>query len=694
MRLVIIRLFILLGLLFPAFASAANISLVGYANYQLSGSSVILTADKVVNNDAGGISGTLRMRLWAFSSPYTGSQTGYVLASYSFGQLNGGRFFSGISSGTIAYTPPPNGTWYYTLFVEEYLGSGWSWQTYANFTGTVTVPSSSLSVPTCTLTKMQQGGGYSLSASCSPAVTSYTWSANTGFASTSPGGLIAAPTVTTTYTVTGSNAAGAGNTSSITITVAASVPVVEFYNFTLDNYFITADANEAAAIDGGAAGPGWTRTGNTFTSGGSTSVCRFYGSYSPGPNSHFYTVDPAECQWLIDQQIPTGDPRKLTTKSWNFESLDFVSTPATNQTCPSGTVPVYRAYNNGFYRSVDSNHRITTNLTAIQQQVACGWSNEGVVMCAPSGTTSGGTTSCGVVSFPLLSAYKTLKANGLAQSFTVSGRCNGTGSITITPAATVTTFEGVAALSAFDTNILSFTDCTPASSTSTHTSYYNNNYVPLGSDNGGYLVYLTPPTLPTSVTVGAAGIIGTATTFTNSTKATVVGRADESYVVAAETATTAIVNIISKSYNAAGILTLTVQDRYRISATGALSPVSSDLQFANGNTSHFILTFSTGTVQGGLIWSDAKTAITYNWAAANTYCTTSTIYGLTGWRLPNVTELNNYLGTAVWDGTVYSSNYWTSRVGAKLGTHTSLQPSSILVWDISDSSLAYAVCVH
>lgn len=164
--------------------------------------------------------------------------------------------------------------------------------------------------------------------------------------------------------------------------------IIEFYNSNLDNFFITADPIEAAAIDNGGAGPGWARTGNTFKWGGSSYICRFYGSFKPGPNSHFYTVDPAECQALKSAQFPPNDPRRLTTKSWNFESLDFVSTPAltggVNGTCVAGTVPVYRAYNNGFSRGVDSNHRITTNLSAIQQVVARGWANEGVVMCAPS----------------------------------------------------------------------------------------------------------------------------------------------------------------------------------------------------------------------------------------------------------------------------------------------------------------------
>lgn len=164
-------------------------------------------------------------------------------------------------------------------------------------------------------------------------------------------------------------------------TPVLATPVIEFYNTNLDNYFITADANEAAQIDGGSAGPGWSRTGNTFNSGGSTPVCRFYGSQSPGPNSHFYTVDPSECAALKQLQATTP----ATQKRWNFESLDFISTPATNGACTAGTVPVYRAYNNGYSRGVDSNHRITSNLAAIQEVVSRGWSNEGVVMCASSG---------------------------------------------------------------------------------------------------------------------------------------------------------------------------------------------------------------------------------------------------------------------------------------------------------------------
>jgi hypothetical protein len=62
-----------------------------------------------------------------------------------------------------------------------------------------------------------------------------------------------------------------------------------------------------------------------------------------------------------------------------------------NDACPSGLVPVYRAYNNGFARGIDSNHRITSNFAAYQQTVAAGWIGEGIVMCAPPNSAASAT---------------------------------------------------------------------------------------------------------------------------------------------------------------------------------------------------------------------------------------------------------------------------------------------------------------
>ena len=161
-------------------------------------------------------------------------------------------------------------------------------------------------------------------------------------------------------------------------TVAPTGTIVEYYNPDLDHYFIAADPGEQAFVDSGAVGH-WQRTGVTFVSGGSVPVCRFYGSISPGPNSHFYTASADECAQLKQLQATTP----ATQKRWNFESLDFLTTVPMNGACPTNTSPLYRAYNNGFSRGIDSNHRITRDQAAIQEVMARGWINEGVVMCAP-----------------------------------------------------------------------------------------------------------------------------------------------------------------------------------------------------------------------------------------------------------------------------------------------------------------------
>ena len=188
---------------------------------------------------------------------------------------------------------------------------------------------------------------------------------------------LAAPSQPLTYTCL---PPGSGRRVALDGGPAVAGDVIEFHNSNLDNYFITANANEAAAIDNGSAGPGWSRSGNTFGTGGAVPVCRFYGSQSPGPNSHFYTALADECAALKVLQAATP----ASQKRWNFESLDFSTMVPVGGSCPAGTAPVYRAYNNGFARGIDSNHRITTNLAAIQQVVGQGWRNEGVVMCAPA----------------------------------------------------------------------------------------------------------------------------------------------------------------------------------------------------------------------------------------------------------------------------------------------------------------------
>jgi hypothetical protein len=161
---------------------------------------------------------------------------------------------------------------------------------------------------------------------------------------------------------------------------------VEYYNVNLDHYFVTATAGEQNFVETGGAGPGWFRTGDSFrtltagaTTAGAMPVCRFYGSVSPGPNSHFYTLDPAECQGLKDLQAvqPATQPR------WNYEGIAFANYVPSASGCPGGTIPVYRYYNNGFPVK-DSNHRFVTDASVLPFMLSQGWSLEGVGMCAPA----------------------------------------------------------------------------------------------------------------------------------------------------------------------------------------------------------------------------------------------------------------------------------------------------------------------
>ncbi len=166
------------------------------------------------------------------------------------------------------------------------------------------------------------------------------------------------------------------------------VTVTEFYNTNLDHYFITSDEDEVAAIEAGRAGKGWQQTGYNFNAWmpqrnalDPPGTCRFYGSQSPGPNSHFYTISKEECAFLVkrSREVTPDKPR------WNLEYQNFFAAfePEADGTCKLGLLPVYRAYNNGFSKGIDSNHRFVTDRTLLQPLIAEGWVDEGVKLCTP-----------------------------------------------------------------------------------------------------------------------------------------------------------------------------------------------------------------------------------------------------------------------------------------------------------------------
>jgi hypothetical protein len=127
----------------PRPASAATVRFVGVANYTFDGNVAVLTADQVQNFRPVGISGTLYLELWAFPSPYSGSlQFGFKMAQYWLGQVSGGSYLSNLNSGPILFVQPPNGVWYFTLALTEYVAgpidNGFIFDDYVNFSTPVT----------------------------------------------------------------------------------------------------------------------------------------------------------------------------------------------------------------------------------------------------------------------------------------------------------------------------------------------------------------------------------------------------------------------------------------------------------------------------------------------------------------------------------------------------------------------------
>jgi hypothetical protein len=104
-------------------------------------------------------------------------------------------------------------------------------------------------------------------------------------------------------------------------------------------------------------------------------VCRFYGSPAAGLDSHFYSAAKDECD-AVKQKFPDA---------WIFEGSDvfqMVFPDRTTGSCPDGTVPVYRLFN----QRTDVNHRYTTDPAVQAQMIAKGY--------VPEGYGAGGVAMC------------------------------------------------------------------------------------------------------------------------------------------------------------------------------------------------------------------------------------------------------------------------------------------------------------
>ena len=160
----------------------------------------------------------------------------------------------------------------------------------------------------------------------------------------------------------------------------ATAIAVEYHHVLWDHYFVTASTVEINALDAGAFGGVWQRTGYTFlvwtqSTGLSSPTCRFFSTGFPPKSTHFYTPFASECNNLM------SDP------NWQFEAIAFhLQLASIGGICGAGTFPLYRLFNN--FMGGAPNHRYTTSATVFNQMIAAGWTFEGnattkVFACVP-----------------------------------------------------------------------------------------------------------------------------------------------------------------------------------------------------------------------------------------------------------------------------------------------------------------------
>ncbi len=275
----------------------------------INGGTVALIAAGIKNN-SNRPTGTLRLELWAASQPFAGSPVNpppmdFKLAQFQLGVLQSGQQYVNVGSPSLPLGTPPDGVWYYVVFLTEFTGGatddGFTVDDWVTMPDTVTI--------------------------------------------------------------------GTPPPPSPPVQPPPTAAAVEYYYASWGFYFVTALATEIDLLDNGAFDGAWQRTGERFTVwsqpiAGSAGTCRFFSTIFVPKSTHFYTPFLSECNAL--QANP----------AWTYEGIAFyVALIDANGGCATGTVPLYRLYNNGMGGA--PNHRYTTSVSVFNEMIAAGWLPEG-----------------------------------------------------------------------------------------------------------------------------------------------------------------------------------------------------------------------------------------------------------------------------------------------------------------------------
>ena len=273
---------------------------------------------------------------------------------------------------------------------------------------------------------------------------------------------------------------------------AQTVTVVEYYNKTIDAYFLTGRANEQTGLDGVA---DFQRTGMTFQAVAAatappalTQICRFYiGLTTPYVSSHFYGRRGVDCESLIAAR-PTG---------FVFEDYDFATQQPASGVCTTGTTAIYRSFR-AASGGKTSNHRYSASLATYNAAILKGYVGEDVAFCATSATAATSAPpptasgDCGAYFFPnkKLTLQATSSTLGVTSSATTSVR---------TYDSTPIIFRGRTVSQVIDTS--------PGSTSATMIEDGGSTYSEIGargvSSSGTNETYYTPPIVyPKAIAIG------------------------------------------------------------------------------------------------------------------------------------------------------------------------------------------------
>jgi len=188
-----------------------------------------------------------------------------------------------------------------------------------------------------------------------------------------------------------------------------------------------------------------------------------------------------------------------------------------------------------------------------------------------------------VTTFPVFQSFVNALNRSETKAFSVSAIISG---VTVSGSGTATfgnltsaTFEGRSALA--KTTVVTGTltgggQSLPYGGTSA--TYVDSSYQPLGQSTASlYGVVSGPVTIPQTASVNSTGRLYEFNRYTNSTKTVRLGTATVEFALQQETASTAILKLVTTNKSTTGALEGTVVENYRLTATADATRISEQI---------------------------------------------------------------------------------------------------------------------